>query len=76
MRGAETDNTSGVVGVGRYRSYGEDRWRAYIKIYGRLKHLGVFKHKKDALAARKRAKKKYNYHVNHGQLPLSETRNV
>ncbi|CZW64547.1 HNH endonuclease [Enterobacter hormaechei subsp. steigerwaltii] len=51
-RSVASNNTSGVAGV----SYEERRgkWRAHIKVNGKMKSLGYFKRKEDAIAARKK----------------------
>lgn len=58
-------NTSGVVGVHRDGRTGN--WIASITIDGRLKHLGVFAEKVDAIEARQAANKQYGFHANHGR---------
>ena len=47
-RPLSTKNTSSVIGVGRMR----DKWYARIWIDGKLKHLGVFNDKEDAIKVR------------------------
>lgn len=59
-------NKSGFLGV--YWKKPRERWVAEISVNGRKKHLGDFKDIEDAIAARKAANIKYNYHPNHGQL--------
>ena len=61
-----TKNTSGVVGV----CWSEQRkmWVAYINSErGKRMQLGRFALKEDAIAARLKAEKKFNYHENHGK---------
>lgn len=58
-------NTSGVVGV--YWCNKEDKWRSQIAVVGRVKTLGAFTNKLDAIAARKQAEIDYGYHENHGR---------
>lgn len=57
-------NTSGCVGVywHKYRK----KWCAFIKVNGKQKHLGIFKDKNSAIAARKDAEVQYGFHANHG----------
>jgi HNH endonuclease len=57
------DNTSGHVGV--CRRFG--KWVAHIQVSGRKIHLGLFTNRDEAVAARKAAEVKYNFHENHGQ---------
>lgn len=57
-------NTSGVVGVHFNRSRG--KWVAVIYDNRKLVFLGHFSDFKDAVAVRKAAEIKYNYHENHG----------
>jgi len=59
------NNTSGVVGVHQEKRYG--RWAAYISVDKRIRHLGNFKDKQDAIAARKAAETKYGFHNGHGK---------
>ncbi len=65
-------NTSGITGV-RWREE-KNRWFAEIGIDGKKKHLGCFRTKEEAIAARKAAEIEYGYHPNHGrsstELPL------
>jgi hypothetical protein len=58
-------NTSGVCGVSWCKM--QNTWRAYIRVNGKRKHLGRFVKIEDAIAARKAANRKYNYHKNHGR---------
>lgn len=50
-------NTSGTTGVIWHKH--TQRWRAYITIDGKRKHLGSFVNKDDAIEARKEAEEKY-----------------
>lgn len=59
------DNTSGHCGVSLHSASG--KWLARIGVDGRLKKLGAFKDKADAIAARKAAEVRYGYHENHGR---------
>ncbi len=56
-QGQRSDNISGVVGVGWYKK--TNKWRAYIKVNKKSKHLGLFVNKKDAIDARHEAEIKY-----------------
>lgn len=58
-------NSSGVVGVSRHRLTG--KWAAYISTGSRIRHLGLFDRKEDAIAARKAAEVALGYHENHGK---------
>lgn len=49
-RGLQSNNTSGVRGVGWSKA--SRKWRAYIKCEGVTKHLGVFDEFEDAASAR------------------------
>lgn len=60
------NNTSGVSGVSYERK--SNSWRARISVDGVRLSLGNYKHFFDAVAARKSAENKYNYHPNHGRL--------
>lgn len=59
------DNTSGVVGVSKCPRSG--KWRADIRLLGRLTCLGMFDDFDDAVAARKKAEQEHNFHPNHGR---------
>ena len=59
------NNASGVAGV--HWAKKDSRWRAYISIKGKRIHLGSFTSKKAAIAARRKAEKKYGFHKNHGK---------
>jgi hypothetical protein len=52
-----SDNRSGVPGV--WWDKDKNKWEAYIKIAGRLKRLGYFANKEDAIAARLAAERLY-----------------
>lgn len=60
-------NKSGCVGV-RWDKR-EDRWRSYIKVSQRQITLGYFRSYGDAVAARKKAERRYGFHPNHGRIP-------
>jgi|SRR5690606_8174803 len=52
-RGLQSNNTSGVRGVGWNKNSG--KWISYIKIDGKHKHLGLFELFEDAVIARKKS---------------------
>lgn len=58
------NNTSGHTGVSWCKS--SVKWEAYIKVSGRKIHLGYFANKQDAIDARAKASKEYEFHENHG----------
>jgi len=58
-------NSSGHVGV--YWIKRNNKWGVRIHVKGVSKFLGSFTDKVDAIAARKAANIKYQYHVNHGK---------
>jgi len=60
------NNTSGVTGVDWNKR--NNKWRARIKLNSKLKDLGYFTNKADAISARRAAEKKYGYHENHGDV--------
>ncbi|MGL6084728.1 MAG: HNH endonuclease [Enterobacterales bacterium] len=60
------DNTSGVVGV--CWDANRSKWKAAIQIGGVTKSLGRFENFDDAVAARKGAEVRYNFHKNHGAI--------
>ncbi|EFI8509594.1 HNH endonuclease signature motif containing protein [Escherichia coli] len=59
------DNCSGYTGVRWVIDRG--KWSATICIDGKTKHLGLFRDKDDAIAARQEAEIKYGFHPNHGR---------
>lgn len=59
------DNTSGTTGVGFHK--GRRKWVAYISVGGQQRHLGLFRTKPEALAARRHALRMAGYHENHGK---------
>ncbi len=60
-----TANTSGHTGVSFNKALG--MWVAYIKVGGKLMHLGSFGLMCDAVVARKAAEKTHGFHENHGR---------
>ena len=56
-------NTTGVPGVSYYKRIG--KWRAYIHIKRKQKHLGFFDNIENAKKAREKAKVKYGFSKNH-----------
>lgn len=59
-----SNNTSGVSGVIWHKA--SQKWLAQIKVNRKNIHLGSFIDKSEAVAARKAAEAKYNFHENHG----------
>lgn len=57
-------NTSGHTGV--YWNKQRTMWQSYITVNGKMLYLGRFINKDCAIAARKAAENKYNFHENHG----------
>jgi hypothetical protein len=57
-------NTSGRKGV--YLNKKTGRWRASIRVSGKLKHLGLFKEYSDAVATRAAAEKEHYGEFNRG----------
>lgn len=55
------DNTSGHKGV--YYSKQHDKWRASIVIDGKRKHLGIYKEKLKAIAARQQAEREFSVEI-------------
>ena len=58
------NNSSGVVGVVWHKR--RKKWRAQIRVNGKMVHLGDFKSKEEAAQVRKEAVRKYGFHPNHG----------
>ena len=56
-RGTPSDNTSGVKGVSWDK--GVSKWRAYIRVENKKKHLGCFTTLKEAAEARNAAVREY-----------------
>ncbi len=65
-QGLRTTNKSGVTGI--YWSKPHRKWRAQIFTGRRLKHLGYFETKCEAISARKAAERKAGFHPNHGSI--------
>lgn len=62
--GLSSANTSGVLGVSFNKK--DRRWKARIKVNQKEHHLGYFKTKDEAIAARQIAEEIYGFHDNHG----------
>lgn len=60
-----SSNSSGFCGVSWSKT--KNNWRAYIKIGEKTIHLGYFKSKDNAIAARLSANAHYKFHENHGK---------
>lgn len=60
-----TNNTTNVLGV--TWNVKNNHYIASINTGGRVLYLGCFLHLNHAVAARKKAEKEHNYHVNHGR---------
>lgn len=61
----QTNTKTGVVGVSLHKPTG--KYRAYITVNGKAKHLGLFETVSAAQAAREQASTRYGYHANHGK---------
>jgi hypothetical protein len=59
------NNVSGRIGV--HYSAGQQRWTAYIHQGNRRRHLGSFKDRSSAVAAREAAEVEMGFHQNHGR---------
>ena len=57
------NNTSGTTGISFSKN--RNKWEAKIQLHGKTIHLGRFLDIDDAIIARKKAEKKYNFHKNH-----------
>jgi len=57
-------NTSGLIGVYWHKNI--KKWYAAIGVEGKLKTLGYFIDKFEAICIRKSAERKYGFHENHG----------
>lgn len=68
-----SDNKSDVIGVHKHTATG--KWRAAIRANGKLKHLGSYRNKSGAIAARKAAEREYGFHPNHGRAKAMEKSN-
>lgn len=58
-------NKSGTTGVSLDKV--NNKWRSRITVDGKIKDLGRFLRKEDAITARREAEVKYDYHPNHGR---------
>lgn len=65
-RRVPSNNTSGVMGVAWIERL--HKWRARIRINGKLTHIGMFVDFDDAVTARKSAEVEAGFHENHGQV--------
>jgi hypothetical protein len=61
----QTNTKTGVVGVSLHKPTG--KYRAYITVQGKAKHLGLFESVAAAQAAREIASTHHGYHSNHGK---------
>jgi len=61
-----SSNTSGHIGVCWDKS--RNKWLAHITVDQKLKNLGRFINKEDAVKVRKEAERIYRYHENHGRI--------
>jgi hypothetical protein len=70
MRNARLNkqNTTGVQGVSNYAKNG--KFRAQIKVNGKVKALGYYDTIEEAAAVREAANEEYNYSPNHGAIRL------
>lgn len=60
------NSTSGAIGVSMNKRLG--KWAAHITVSGKYHHLGFHEDIGSAIAARKAAEKKFNFHPNHGRI--------
>jgi len=56
-KGLRSVNTSGVTGV--YWNKGANKWQAYITVHERVKYLGIYCDKGDAINVRRAAARQY-----------------
>lgn len=61
----QTNTATGVVGVSLHKPTG--KYRAYITVGGKAKHIGLYETVAAAQAAREQANNQYGYHANHGK---------
>ena len=61
----QANSATGHVGVSFMKT--GNKYRAYITVNSRAKHLGVFDTIEEAVAARDSANAQYGYHTNHGK---------
>lgn len=61
-KGIVSNNTSGHTGVSKI-GRNKNRWRASITVDGRIYNLGTYIDINDAIEARRKAEKDYNYNV-------------
>ena len=64
-RKMHSKNTSGATGV--HFNNKNKKYRAYICVKGKRKHLGMFENLEDAVKAREKAQKEFNFHKNSGR---------
>ena len=62
-------SSSGAIGVSYCKSTG--RWKAYINVGDKQKHLGRYDGFEEAVAARKNAEVVYGFHENHGRAAIA-----
>lgn len=67
-RSRPKSNTSGVMGVSYYEDTRERKWRARVKINGKLVFQKYFSTKAEAACAVLAARTFHGFHPNHGQL--------
>jgi hypothetical protein len=61
----QANSTTGHVGVSFMKT--RNKYRAYITVNSKAKHLGMFDTVEEAVAARDQANIQYGYHANHGK---------
>lgn len=61
----QANSATGYVGVSFMKT--KNKYRAYITVDSKAKHLGVFDTAEEAAAARELASTHYGYHTNHGK---------
>lgn len=59
----QRNTATNVTGVSPFKG----KYRAYITVGGKHKHLGVFDSIEEAAVVRKQAESQYHYHSNHGK---------
>lgn len=66
LHSIHSDNTSGVTGISWNNT--RNKWKVYIGVNGKRKHLGTFACLLDAVACRMNANIKYGFNNTHGKL--------